>query len=175
MRIPNLTFDGYTTGDSASLAAPFTAGALALAWAQNPDASANQMIQTLLRTTGGSSHGLQRDDTAGYGLVSAERMLAVNPSTFPDEDPMLFDGTDRVPLVSEVLTAEATSSPTPTATVGRPPTAAPQDDATGDDSGTPVGVIAGIVGGVALALILAVVLIGRRRTAPATPDDPAAD
>jgi hypothetical protein len=171
MRIPNLTFDGYTTASGASLAAPFTAGALALAWSQHPDATANQMIQTLLRTTGGSTHGLQRDDAAGYGLVSAERMLTADPSTFPDENPMLFDATDRVPLVSEVLSADATTSPTPTATAAPPAQAEPQDDDTDDSTGTPIGLIAGIAGVIALALILTVVLIGRRRSDATTDTD----
>jgi hypothetical protein len=38
-----------------------------------------------------------------------------------------------------------------------------------------MGLIAGIAGAAAVALILTVVLIGRRRTAPADPNDAAAD
>jgi hypothetical protein len=170
MRVPNLAFDGYMTADGASLAAPFTAGTIALAWSLHPDATANQMIQALFRTTGGTVHGLERDDFWGYGIVSADQLVRVLPTTFPDENPMLFDGTDRVPLVSEVLTSEATASPTPTATTDPPTTAAPQDDET-DDTSAPIGLIAGIAGGIALALILTVVLIGRRRPDATTDTD----
>jgi hypothetical protein len=128
------------------------------------------MIQALFRTTGGTVHGLERDDFWGYGIVSADQLVRVLPTTFPDENPMLFDGTDRVPLVSEVLTSEATASPTPTATTDPPTTAAPQDDET-DDTSAPIGLIAGIAGGIALALILTVVLIGRRRPDATTDTD----
>lgn len=172
VRIPNLTFDGYTTASGASLAAPFTAGALALAWAKHPDATANQIIQALFRTTGGTVHGLERDDYWGYGIVNAGQLVRVLPTAFPDENPMLFDGIDRIPLVSEVLPAAATASPTPTSTASPPPTAAAQADETDDDPGAPVGLIGGIAGGVALALVLTVVLIGRRRPDATTDDHP---
>jgi hypothetical protein len=175
MRVPNFTFDGYMTASGSSLAAPFTAGALALAWSQHPDATANQMIQALFRTTGGTTHGLQRDDEAGYGLVSPYQLLQVDPTTFPDENPMLFDAVDRYPLVADVL--EPTPTPTPEATPTRAPladTGASADD-TDDSTGAPMGLIAGIAGAAAVALILTVVLIGRRRTAPADPNDAAAD
>jgi hypothetical protein len=178
MRVPNLTFDGYMTASGTSLSTPFTAGALALAWSQHPDATANQMIQALFRTTGGTTHGLQRDDEAGYGLVNPERMLTVDPTTFPDDNPMLFDEQDRSPVVADVLAA--TSTPTPEATPTRAPladtgssavdTGSSADDA-GDSAGTPVGLIAGIAGAAAVALILTVVLIGRRRTEPANSND----
>jgi subtilisin family serine protease len=166
------------TASGTSLSTPFTAGALALAWSQHPDATANQMIQALFRTTGGTTHGLQRDDEAGYGLVNPERMLTVDPTTFPDDNPMLFDEQDRSPVVADVLAA--TSTPTPEATPTRAPladtgssavdTGSSADDA-GDSAGTPVGLIAGIAGAAAVALILTVVLIGRRRTEPANSND----
>lgn len=171
MRVPNLTFDGYMTASGTSLSTPFTAGALALAWSQHPDATANQMIQALFRTTGGTTHGLQHTDDAGYGLVNVERMLTVDPTTLPDENPMLFDEPERTPLVADVLEPAPTPTPEPTTTRAALADTGSAADASDDSQGAPIGLIAGIVGAVAVALIVTVILLGRRRTEAAISND----
>jgi subtilisin family serine protease len=157
-------FTGYGTASGSSLAAPYTAGALALSWSVHPDATANQMIQALLRTTGGQVHDLDRDDVWGYGIVHARALVAIDPTTLPDENPLLTDGPDREPTRAEVLgTATDESSETPSAapTTTPSPTTAPLDEETAD-GGLPIGLIGGGIALIAVLLVLTVVLLRRR-------------
>jgi Subtilase family len=68
-------------------AAPLVAGALALVKEKYPDATGNQLVQQLVHgTSGGTFHW---DRTYGYGLLSPERLLATDPTGWPDENPLL--------------------------------------------------------------------------------------
>lgn len=167
MRVPNQRFDGYMLADGSSLAAPFVAGSLALAWSQHPEATRNQMIQAMLRTTGGTTHALRRDDIAGYGLVNPGQLMSVDPTTFPDEDPLLFDAFNRNPTVAEVL------GPTPSPTTSAEPTTDPnretRADGTGGTGALPVLLALG-AGATAVALGLTVLVVGRRRRTSTTTD-----
>jgi hypothetical protein len=164
IRVVNPEYTGYTRSDGSSLATPYTAGVLALAWSTYPNANANQMIQALLRTTGGETHELLRDDVRGYGLVNARALLAIDPTTLPDENPLLTDGPDREPTRAEVL---GTATDEPSATPSTAPTSTPQPTATPSEqesaaSGPPIGLIGGGIALVAVLLVLTVVLLRRR-------------
>ena len=102
----------YTTGSSNATA--FTSGALALVWSAYPTATANQIIQTLIRNTDSTDHELGRDDAWGYGAVNVRHMLEHDPTTYPDENPLLTDDPSVQPSIAEI-TGTTTADPTPTA------------------------------------------------------------
>ena len=81
---------GPTLGSGTSLATPLVAGTIALGLEKYPKASAFQVIQTMIRTTGSDGlSGLKwNGPTFGYGIVNATAMLAVDPTQYPDENPL---------------------------------------------------------------------------------------
>lgn len=153
----------YTTGSSNATA--FTSGALALVWSAYPTATANQMIQTLVRNTDPTDHELGRDDAWGYGAVNVRHMLEHDPTTYPDENPLLTDDPSVQPSITEI-TGTTTADPTPAATPSTPP-ADPESDAEGGTSTLLV------VGGILVLLVIAGIVVGvvvaRRRTGSAPP------
>lgn len=171
-------WDSYGTTTGSSNATAYTAGALALLWSLYPDATADQLLQALIRTTGAqvTDEPAPHDATWGYGTVSPRSLLTVDPTTYPDENPFLVDdGTE--PTVADVLGTGGTdeSSSAPTSGSGD------ADDAAGptepaDSAGSPVAAIVG--GGIAVLLVAGVavsVLAARRRTRRAsasTHDEP---
>ena len=180
LRIPHVV-DGswgrYALGQGNSFATPWTAGVLALAWSLHPDATANQMIQALVRTTATATGGAipAHDDEYGYGPVSVPALLAVDPTTLPDENPLLrpLDDPDARPSTAAIL--EATGHPVPEPTETAEPTPDPEpttppaadDDDTEGTAGLPLPILlAGAAVLLAAATAAAVVL--RRRSAPAT-------
>ncbi|WP_456826241.1 S8 family peptidase [Cellulomonas sp. P5_E12] len=154
----------YTTGSSNATA--FTSGALALVWSAYPTATANQMIQTLIRNTDTTDHELGRDDAWGYGAVNVRHMLEHDPTTYPDENPLLTDDPSVQPSTAEILgatTAAPTADPAPTTT-------SPADPAADPDGGTSTLLV---VGGILVLLVVAGIVVGvviaRRRTGSAPP------
>jgi subtilisin family serine protease len=70
----------YDLGTGTSLATAWTSGVLALAWSAHPDATGNQMIQSLLRnTTSGGGELTRADDYWGYAIVWVRRMPEADP------------------------------------------------------------------------------------------------
>ncbi|KGM08431.1 hypothetical protein N869_11740, partial [Cellulomonas bogoriensis 69B4 = DSM 16987] len=111
MRIYNgyENWEEYRLQDGTSLATPWVAGALALVWSEYPQATGNQIIQTLVRHTFQNSGEMDRHgDTIGYGTVSILNMLNADPTAYPDANPLLRDD----PLVSPSI-ADITGTPTP--------------------------------------------------------------
>ncbi len=164
-------FDGYHLTNGSSSATAYTAGALALVWSAYPDATANQILQTLVRNTDGEDHELYFDEKYGYGVVNVRHMLEHDPTTYPDENPLLSDDPDAVPSIAEIADptplAAATPSEAPTAAPSGEPTSAtseqptPGDDATADDSDSTVPLLVGAAAIVA-ALVAVVGLAVRR-------------
>ncbi|RLP83286.1 hypothetical protein D9V34_08660 [Mycetocola lacteus] len=76
--------------DGTSLATPLVAGSLALAQEKYPRATSNQLLQSLVRTTDGGTHpGIPPwNNKSGFGALSVSAMLAADPLTFPDENPL---------------------------------------------------------------------------------------
>lgn len=164
---------GYwlTSGSSSSTA--IVAGLLALAWSAHPEATGNQMIQALLRTTESSDGELSRyDDWWGYGKVSPARLLASDPTSYPDVNPLLVEGPDQVPTLEEVLgSADAAAAPgAPAEGTGTAPDPAqePATDAAPGDAGTTAGsattpVLLGVAGAVAVVVLVALATARARR------------
>lgn len=148
-----------------SNAAAYTSGALALAWSAFPDATGNQILQALVRSTGGQAvHEPLHDDTWGYGIVSARLMLETDPTTYPDVNPFIRDAADATPPADELLGTGAQESAPPAAdTDGTDSAPAPGEDA--DTGWIPPLLIAGALVGllVVAGIVTAVLLAGRRR------------
>ncbi len=71
-----------TGGAGTSFSAPIVAGTLALGRQQWPDATYNQLIQSLTATaTGGGAVS----DTLGYGAIDPVKFIQNDPSQYPDE------------------------------------------------------------------------------------------
>lgn len=165
------TWNHYRLESGSSTATAFTAGVLALAWSAHPDATGNQMIQALLRTTTQNGGELRRiDDAWGYGLVNVVNLMSVDPTQYPDENPMIRAGADEFPDIS-LITGGATAEPTVAPTDG--PTVAPDGPvAQGGDDDAAAGVPpALLIGGGAVLVVLVVVglLVGRARRTTARP------
>ncbi|MCC2309577.1 S8 family serine peptidase [Cellulomonas chengniuliangii] len=160
-------WESYALTSGTSFATPYTAGVLALAWSVYPDATANQMIQSLIRNAGPDDQEPTRDAHLGYGIVSIERMLAHDPTAYPDENPLLRD--DAEPSTAQIL-----GEPAPGDDSTPAPLADTQDTASpGSSPGPLLLAAAGVLGllvlaGIALAIVLT--LRARRRSAqPASP------
>lgn len=85
---PDLTVGaGGTSVGSAVLS-----GYLALAVQKWPDATGNQILQSLVRNTKGNDSGEAKLDPGhkrGYGQVDVARLLTVDPTQYPDVNPIL--------------------------------------------------------------------------------------
>jgi hypothetical protein len=170
---------GRSTGSSPSTA--IVSGVLALAWSAHPEATGNQMIQALLRTTESSDGDLSRhDDWWGYGKVSLIRLLETDPTGYPDVNPLLTEGPDQVPTVDEVRgdAGVPAAPPTADAPAGGPGAGDPQDGAAAperdtDAPGVPLALL-GAVGVVAVVVMgIGVGALARRRTSPSpSPSNP---
>ncbi len=179
----------YHPKNGSSAATAFTAGALALVWSAYPEATGNQIIQTLIRNTNAEDHELYHDPLTGYGIVNARHMLEHDPTTYPDENPLLDDDPDSIPsvemlenpeLLDEDITlrdsprpetpgATATPSPDRTTTATQaPPSASGPDDADGGP-GTPMLLAAG--GGLLAVVVAAVAGLAARRRRTTTAHD----
>lgn len=92
----------YATGTS--LATPIVAGFLALVAQKYPDATGNQLVQTLLRNTGADDHELIYDSSysTGYGVASATHMLRVDPTQYDDVNFGIVDGPDQQPTAAMI-------------------------------------------------------------------------
>ena len=152
----------YTTGSSNATA--FTSGALALVWSAYPAATANQMIQTLIRNTDTTDHELGRDDAWGYGAVNVRHMLEHDPTTYPDENPLLTDDPSVLPEHRRDPGYHHGGSPADPGPRRPPPPPTPAAD---PDGGTSTLLV---VGGILVLLVVAGIVVGvviaRRRTDP---------
>jgi subtilisin family serine protease len=152
------SWETQTIQSGTSNATPFTAGVLAAVWSKYPEASGNQLIQSLIRNTGLEDHELARDDSLGYGIISLRHMLQEDPTRYDDVNPLIIDdrGADVYvsPSYLEIFPEQATPEPT---------------EAPGTSSGLaallPVFVIGGIVGLLVLigVIVLIVVLVTRKK------------
>jgi hypothetical protein len=178
-----------------SYATPVVAGSLALGMQKHPDATPDQILQALVRTTGdGAVHEpVWTDDQHGYGELNTLGILNSNPTEFPDKNPLyvyslddprcLFsDGgggviingdrwhcrwaTDPTPEQEEAYWAERASTDT---AAGKPAAAADQGDALSNTFTLALWVGAGLLllGVVATAVIVPV-SVSRSRKRKAT-------
>lgn len=76
---------GWATGTSP--ATVIVAGALALVKQEYPDATGNQLVQSLIHYTGARQYGWDRK--YGFGPLALHSMVAHDPTKWPDVNPLL--------------------------------------------------------------------------------------
>ncbi|MCL2455908.1 MAG: S8/S53 family peptidase [Micrococcales bacterium] len=153
------------TSMGTSYATPVTAGVLAAVWSKYPDATGSQMIQALIQSAG-NGYGLEYDSRVGYGLLSLERMLQRDPTTYPDVNPLVqpepqferdISAADIENAVFPPWMASETPMPSPTSTDWFPePGPAP-------GGGVPGWVWLLVVAVVLVGAVVAVVIVVVRR------------
>ena len=94
----------YETGtikdvQGTSIATPVVAGQIALARSRWPQATSNQILQSVTRS--GSNNGVWNQYT-GYGALSLDGLLGSDPSQYPDENPLADKGGGSTPTPAEV-------------------------------------------------------------------------
>ena len=185
--------------DGTSYSSPLVAGGLAAYWSKYPRATANQVLQAALRhpgmrqgtstngTTGwiyayrrvGSGFPAIQDASKtgfGWGIFAPADLVGVDPTTYPDTNPLLRAGHPVGPTAQEVAAGALRGSQgpaTPTATASRPSrvTTPGQTQAQGrtQHATTPAHGMGARVWAGGLLLLLAatgvVVVAGRRRRA----------
>lgn len=114
MGLPTLGRTGGSWDDSgpasgSSFAAPLVAGMLAVVKQKYPDATGNQLLQTLIRNTGREDGPFTNDPDSGYGYGAAwlTHMLREDPTQYPDENPLMKDGITDRPSAEQVAAAAA--------------------------------------------------------------------
>ena len=81
-----------STGGGTSTAAANLSAYLALVMQRWPDATGNQILQSLVRNTkGNASSGpkLDPEHKRGFGIVDPGKLLSVDPAQYPDVNPLL--------------------------------------------------------------------------------------
>ena len=147
----------YATGTS--IATPVIAGFLGLVAQKYPEATGNQLIQTLIRNTGTEDHELIYDPglNQGYGVASATHMLRVDPTQYDDVNPLIVPGDDQTPTAEEI--AAAADEPETTDPTG---TSDPSES-----TGVPLWVIvgAGVLLVIAIVVVISVIAVRKNRGA----------
>lgn len=98
---PGDDINGYARGDArntsvtsggSSAASAIASGMLALVMDRWPAATGNQVLQSVVRNTQGNTSGepvFDKDLRAGFGVIDLPGLLAVDPSQYPDINPLL--------------------------------------------------------------------------------------
>ncbi len=136
-----------------SLATPLTAGIVAVAAQKYPQATGNQLIQSLIHNTTPNDHELTYVEDFGYGPVSLRHVLAVDPAKYPDVNPLMDKASDS-PTADQVAAAGAKPTVSPAPSASR---SAAADPATRGTTGPPGALIT--VGVVVLAVIVIGVIV----------------
>lgn len=93
VRTDNKTLPKYSyAGGGTSMATAIMSGYLALALQKWPKATGNQILQSLIRNTKGNDTGEPRLDPEhkrGFGEVDVTKLLSVDPTQYPDINPLL--------------------------------------------------------------------------------------
>ncbi|QWZ07987.1 S8/S53 family peptidase [Nocardioides panacis] len=140
---------GWQSGRSltgTSFSAPIVAGALALVKSKYPDATGNQLIQQLIHNPSSGKYAWDRD--YGFGLLSMSRMLATDPTAWPDVNPLRKGPRAALadyPMSSRGASASASPSPSAAESPSSDASAVPDETtrasaATADSGGVPVWV-----------------------------------
>lgn len=144
---------GMSAWSGSSAATPVVAGLVALASQKWPEATASQLLQSLIRNTGSNPHELQWSNRLGHGVVNATRLLEEDPTQYPDENPLFTDGQE--PTFDEVYSAPEPSAG-PSASESDGPSALPW-----------------VIGGAVVVIVaggLAVILVSNKRRAGGSRD-----
>jgi len=167
----NVWGDNRNSVTGSSAATPLVAGMLALTLQKHPTATGNQIIQSLILNTSAKDHPLSFDTAGyGYGPASLSHLLRVDPTQYPDTNPLLNKPNGLgVPTAAEFAAAANGSSPKASAT---PSAAAPSPGK------APGSIMPGLLTGVIVVVVLLLVLAGlavvlmrslRRKAVASTP------
>ncbi|QCQ17803.1 S8 family peptidase [Microbacterium sp. RG1] len=147
------SWDVAGRGTGTSLATPLVAGILAVGMQKYPDATGNQLIQSLVHNTGSEDHPLEFDasDGFGYGTASLTRLLAADPLQYPDENPLL-DKRLQQPSAEDIADVEQALASSPSK----------------ESTGSPllpviIGVGVGVLALIVVGVVVTVVLVRRSR------------
>lgn len=155
------SWDAQSLGSGTSFATPIVAGMLAVVKQKYPEATAGQLIQSLIHNTGTKGeHEPTWDDAAGYGAASLTGMLAVDPTKYPDVNP-IFDADDPNASPSQQAVDEAKAALGEGDSTARP-TAEPGAGEPSSEGSAMVPLLIGggivlvllIIGGIILAIVL---------------------
>jgi Subtilase family len=159
--IPDFSTTGLTSGTSP--ATNILGGFLADLKSKYPKATGKQLIQSLLRNTGAGQHELTKDpkNFSGYGVASLRQMLKVDPTTYPDVNPLLTTDAAATPSYQQV-TGQTAPPATPTATPVA--TAAPSSNPSAASSSSTNGglstlALALTIGGIVVVLLILAAII----------------
>lgn len=157
------SWEGTETRMGSSYAAPLVTGMLAIAAQRYPDATGNQLIQALIRTTGGETHEPERilEDGFGYGVASLRGLVGLDPTTLPDENPLMdksFGFPDEF-MLSDAAGSSVGSTPGPAATDEPAVPTEPDEDSSGDATTVAIVAVAVLV---VLVLAAGVVVLAMR-------------
>ena len=148
-------WESQSTASGTSYATPVVSGFLALVKQKYPKATGNQLIQTLIHNTGAGDHKpvFDASNKLGYGIVSITSMLAVDPTTYPDVNPLVSTAAGASPTAQQIA-GKSTVSPSPTVSAGAAGSA-------GSSAAPPLSLLSVLVGGgiILLLVILAIVLV----------------
>ena len=99
---PDWQTQTFVTGTS--LATPIVAGNLALAMQKYPDATGNQLIQSLIHNTPANYENQEPiwEPAYGYGAVITDMFLAVDPTVYPDVNPLVYNFKDSSPAPADI-------------------------------------------------------------------------
>ena len=148
--------------DGTSLATPLAAGVIALAMEKYPDATGNQIIQSVIHNTSGDPDhdpALDPDELIGYGLISVTNLMATDPAKYDDVNPLIQEvaGSNDalIPTYDEIFAAEPEADA---------PAPDPSDDAPAQQ-GLPgwIWVLLAGLAVVVVVVIIVVVLVVRKR------------
>jgi hypothetical protein len=135
-------------GAGNSHAAPVMAGLLADLKTKYPQAGNGQILQSLVRNTWGAAHEPQAGDMWGWGPVEAPFLFSVDPSQYPDVNPLTGELGTLVTEPPEPSPSPSAAGPTAAPSAG--PSSAPPV-ARDADGGVPAGLVAVLAGVVVLA------------------------
>ncbi|ALX65697.1 peptidase S8 and S53 subtilisin kexin sedolisin [Microbacterium sp. XT11] len=159
-------------GASNSLAMPFVAGALALVMEAYPEATPNQVLQSLVHTASHAQPDPVHTDEEGWGRIDVPRLMATDPTQFPDENPLIRDDGIPAPAMYEegVFSDEFGPYPLEPVTPGDESAADGQTGA-GPLAGLPVLPIALAALGVlvVIGVVVLIVVLATRRRGPTAP------
>lgn len=153
------SWDTQQLRSGTSLATPIVAGFLAVAKQKYPEATGNQLLQSLIHNTGTKGeHEPEWNNATGYGAASLTGMLAVDPTKYPDINPFFVaDDENAVPNQRNVDTERElldASSPSPSAEPGEGGESAEGSALTPFFIGGGVILAVLVIGGVVLAVVL---------------------
>lgn len=146
---------------STSVATPIAAGYIALAMQKWPDATGNQILQDMVRSSNDAgTANFDPSGLIGYGFVTATRMIQRDPAQYEDVNPLLENVRGFAQPTSEEIYAAPTATVTPT------PETEPGEAAEPGINLSSLLIIALGAGGllVVAAVVITVVVVSRRRS-----------